>query len=120
MLCMQQFVVFVVLLVAMSCLTLVTPWTEAHQALSVGFPRQEHRSGLPFSSLRIFLTQRSNLHPLHWQVDSLPLSHLGSHYVAIASGKEKLFTPGQQQDSDTFLLCTLLHILNLVPKQIMF
>ena len=52
MLCMQQFVVFVVVLVAMSCLTLVTPWTEAHQApLSVGFPRQEHRSELPFSSL---------------------------------------------------------------------
>ena len=52
MLCMQQFVVFVVVLVAMSCLTLVTPWPEAHQApLSVGFPRQEHRSGLPFSSL---------------------------------------------------------------------
>ena len=52
MLYMQQFVVFVVVLVAMSCLTLVTPWPEAHQApLSVGFPRQEHRSGLPFSSL---------------------------------------------------------------------
>ena len=52
MLCMQQSVVSVVVLVAMSCLTLVTPWTEAHQApLSMGFPRQEHRSGLPFSSL---------------------------------------------------------------------
>ena len=52
MLCMQQFVVFVVVLVTMSCLTLVTPWTEAHQSpLSMGFPRQEHWSGLPFSSL---------------------------------------------------------------------
>ena len=31
--------------------TLVTPWTVAHQApLSVGFPRQEHWSGLPFPS----------------------------------------------------------------------
>ena len=29
----------------------VTPWTAAHQAsLSVGFPRQEYWSGLPFSS----------------------------------------------------------------------
>ena len=30
----------------------VTPWTEAHQApLSMGFPRQEYWSGLPFPSL---------------------------------------------------------------------
>ena len=51
MLCMQQFVVFVVVLVAMSCLTLVTPWPEAHQApLSVGFSRQEYWSELPFPS----------------------------------------------------------------------
>ena len=29
----------------------VTAWTEAHQmSLSVGFPRQEHWSGLPFHS----------------------------------------------------------------------
>ena len=29
----------------------VTPWTAAHQAsLSMGFPRQEHWSGLPFPS----------------------------------------------------------------------
>ena len=28
-----------------------TPWTVAHQApLSMGFPRQEYRSGLPFPS----------------------------------------------------------------------
>ena len=37
--------------VAKSCLTLVTPWTVARQApLSVGFPREEHWSGLPFPS----------------------------------------------------------------------
>ena len=35
-------------LVAKSCLTLVTPWTVAHQApLSMGFSRQEYWSGLP-------------------------------------------------------------------------
>ena len=29
----------------------VTPWTSARQApLSMGFPRQEYRSGLPFPS----------------------------------------------------------------------
>ena len=33
-----------------------TPWTAAHQApLSVGFSRQEYRSGLPFPSLRASL-----------------------------------------------------------------
>ena len=37
-------------LVTKSCLAVVTPWTVAHQApLSVGFPRQEYWSGLPFS-----------------------------------------------------------------------
>ena len=31
------------------CLTFATPWTVAHQApLSMGFPRQEYWSGLPF------------------------------------------------------------------------
>ena len=25
-----------------------TPWTVAFQTLSMGFPRQEHKSGLPF------------------------------------------------------------------------
>ena len=36
-------------LVAKLCLTLVTPWTVARQApLSMGFPRQEYWSRLPF------------------------------------------------------------------------
>ena len=40
-------------LVGQSCLTLATPRTVAHQApLSMGFPRQEYWSGLPFSSSR--------------------------------------------------------------------
>ena len=38
-------------LVAKCCLTLVTPWTVAGQApLSMGFPRQEYWSRLPFPS----------------------------------------------------------------------
>ena len=38
-------------LVAKLCPTLATPWTVAHQAaLSVGFPRQEYWSRLPFPS----------------------------------------------------------------------
>ena len=38
-------------LVNKSCLTLVIPWTIAHQApLSMGIPRQEYWHGLPFPS----------------------------------------------------------------------
>ena len=37
--------------VAKPCPALVTPWTVALQApLSMGFPRQEYWSGLPFPS----------------------------------------------------------------------
>ena len=37
--------------VAQSCLTLCDPWTVAYQASpSMGFSRQEYRSGLPFPS----------------------------------------------------------------------
>ena len=55
-----------------------TPWTIACQVpLSMGFPRQEFWSGLPFY-LGIFPTQGSNPHLLHWQADSLPLNHQAS------------------------------------------
>ena len=38
-------------LVTKLCATLVTPWTGALQSpLSIGFPRQEYWSGLPFPS----------------------------------------------------------------------
>ena len=52
---------------------LLCPWTTAGKNTGVGYyalPRE------------IFLTQGSNLYSLclmHWQGDSLPLSHLGSH-----------------------------------------
>ena len=60
------------------------PWTVAFQAsLSIGFPRQEYWSGLPFPPPRDLPNQRSNLSLLHWQVDSLPLSHLGSPSLII-------------------------------------
>ena len=65
--------------VTQSCLTLETPWTIAHQApLSMGFPRQEYWSGLPFSLLQgNFPTQGLNPRLLRWQAGSLPLSHQG-------------------------------------------
>lgn len=56
-----------------------TPWNRACQApLSMGFPMQEHGVGCHFLLQLIFPTQGWKLRFLHWQVDSLPLSHLGS------------------------------------------
>ena len=58
-------------------------WTVAHQApLSMEFSRQEYWIGLPFLLWGIFLTQGSNLcflSLLHWQAESLPLSHLDNN-----------------------------------------
>ena len=62
-----------------SCLTLCDPldWI-AHQApLSVEFSCKNTGAGCHFLLQGIFLTQGSNLHLLHWQVDSLSLGHLG-------------------------------------------
>ena len=71
-----------VFLVAKSCRSFVTPWTAARQApLSMGFPRQEYWSVLPFLSPGIFLTQGSNPHLLHCRQILYYLSHQASlHY----------------------------------------
>ena len=46
-----------------------TPWTVGYQAPpSMGFPRQEYQNGCHFLLQRIFLTQGSNPHLLHWQI----------------------------------------------------
>ena len=68
--------------IAKLCLTLVISRTVAHQALlSIGFPRQEYWSELPFPSPGDFpdpgIKPASSLSPA-LQVDSLSLSHLGS------------------------------------------
>ena len=48
----------------------------AHQSpLFMGFPRQEHWSELPFPSLGDLPEQGIKVHLLHWQADSLLLSH---------------------------------------------
>ena len=60
----------------------VTPWTITHQVpLPMEFSRQEYWRGCHFLLQGIFPIHGSNsclLHLLHWQVGSLPLSHLGS------------------------------------------
>ena len=68
--------------VAHLCQILLTPWIVAHQASPVYQIFQE-KTGVGFHFLLqgIFATQGSNLNLLqllHWQVDTLPLSHLGS------------------------------------------
>ena len=56
-----------------------TPLTVAHQApLSMGFPRQDYWSGLPFTSPGDLPNPGIEPKFLAWQADFLPLSHLGS------------------------------------------
>ena len=60
----------------------VTPWTLAHQASpSMGFPRKEYWSGLPF----LPPGDLPNPYLLHWQADCLPLHHLGNPVIAAQS-----------------------------------
>ena len=67
--------------IVQSCPTFCDPMDRvAHQALlSMEFSRWEYWSWFPYPPSGVFLSQGSNLcllHLLHWQVDSLPLSHL--------------------------------------------
>ena len=65
----------------------VTPRTVAHQApLSMGFPRQEYWKILLQG---ILPTPGLNLGFLHWQADSLSLSHLGSPSLGMGKYKSK-------------------------------
>ena len=71
-------------LVAKSCLTLVTPWTVAHQApLSMGFPKQECCSGLPFSSPGDLPNSGTELASNALHMDSSPLNHQGLPVLSI-------------------------------------
>ena len=63
-------------------LTVCDLWTVAHQApLSMGFPGKNTGVGCQFLLQGIFSNQGSNPCLLHWQVDSLPLSHQGSYLI---------------------------------------
>ena len=72
-----QLSIYYCCLVAKLCLTLAIPWTVACQTpLSMGFPKQEYSSGLPFPSP--WDLPETGIEPgsLALQADSLPLSHL--------------------------------------------
>ena len=76
-------------LVAKLCLTLVTPGSFIHGI---------SRANILFMSChfllwKIFLTQGLNLHLLHWQTDSLPLSHLGNPSVDFHIFDSVTFSP---------------------------
>ncbi|KAM7228961.1 hypothetical protein CapIbe_020249, partial [Capra ibex] len=67
-----------------------TPWTVARQApLSMGLLRQEYWSGLPFPPPGDLPNPDIQGHLLRWEVDSLPLSHLGSLNKDPAQPEEK-------------------------------
>ena len=69
------------------------PWTVAHQApLSLGYSRQECRSGLPFSSPGDLLdpgTKHPSLASPALQTDSLPLSYLGNQKQLYANWQKE-------------------------------
>ena len=58
------------------CLSLVTKWMEFESKLVCPWtsPGKNTGVGCHFLLQGIFPTQRSNLHLLHWQADSLPLA----------------------------------------------
>ena len=73
-----------------TCAQLCDPWTVARQvALSMEFSRQEYWSGVPCpppGDLPYRVIKPASLCLLHWQADSLPLSHLRSPQ-ALRAGK---------------------------------
>ena len=86
----------------------------AHQVpLSTGFPRQQYWSGCHFLLQGIFPTQGLNLHLLHWQTGSLPLSQQQSpssvptclHYILPPTSSRLL--PGQCKPVNTMLISQL-------------
>ena len=90
-----------------------TPWTIACQAsLSVEFSRQEYWSGLPFSTPGDIPNPESLLCLLYWQVDSLPLCHLGNPiiYACSLSKRKVLMLSKRQQTTRTWTHSVMLPV----------
>ena len=81
-------------------------WTIVHKApLSLGIPRQEYWSGLPFPSPGDFSDPGIEPASPAWRVNSLPLSHLG--------GPQEVGTEGQmckRSEIEHFRCFTLLYV----------
>ena len=78
--------VVVVVSVAQSCPILCNPMDHARILCPWDFPGKNTGVGCHFLLQGIFLTQRSNSCLLHWQADSLPLSHQGSLEGGVGGG----------------------------------
>ena len=76
-------------LVAKSPLTLLGPHGLSSSRLLCpwNFPDKNTVVDCHFLLQRIFPTQGSNPHLLHWQAGSLPLSHQGSHVFSLSSAQ---------------------------------
>ena len=69
----------------------MAPWTIAHKPpLTMVFFRQEYWSGLSFPPPGDLPNPGIEPNLLHWQVDSLPLSYLGSPTLLIAASYSTL------------------------------
>ena len=69
----------------------MTLWTLGHHApLSMEIHRQEYWSGLTFPSPEDLPNLGIEMHLLHWQVDSLPLSTQGSPLTWYEHGTGKI------------------------------
>ena len=80
-----------------------TLWTVVHQApLSMGFSRRECWSGLPFPPPGDLPQPGIELCLLHWQADSLLLSHLG---IPLVSGEAVISTVFLEGGCARRLLC---------------
>ena len=78
-------------LVARSCPTLVTAWTIACQApLSIGFPRQEYWSVLPFPPSEDLPDPETEPSSPALQAGSLLLSHQGSPHLHVYVAEVKI------------------------------
>ena len=80
------------------------------------FPGKSTGVGCDYLLQEIFLTQGSNLCLLHWHVDSLPLSHLGSPSMCLHPSLlgnfsiEGIFFLGQVIQADKILNCPGNHL----------
>ena len=70
-----------------ACLTLLQPCglKPARVLCPWDFPGKNAGLGCHFLLQGIFPTQGSKLHLLHWQVDSLPLSHQGRAFTVLCA-----------------------------------
>ena len=77
--CFEWAIVLLLLSCSVMSDSFVTPWTVSHQApLSMGFPRQEYRSGLPFPSPGDLPDPGTKPASSASQADSLLLNQQGS------------------------------------------